>query len=80
MTIKDLPLIYNVDKVAVYNKRGLVSSFWRDSKFSLAEQVERYRTQLTDAARNAINEKIESMGICVSGISENVITLEIYLK
>lgn len=80
MTIKDLPLIYNVDKVAVYNKRGLVSSFWRDSKFGLAEQVERYRTQLSDSARNAINEKIESMSICVSGISEQVVTLEIYLK
>ena len=80
MTIKDLPLIYNVDKVAVYNKRGLVSSFWRDSKFSLAEQVERYRTQLSDEAREATNRKIESMGICVSGISEDVVTLEIYLK
>lgn len=80
MTIKDLPLIYNVDKVAVYNKRGLVSSFWRDSKFSLAEQVERYRTQLSEEARDVLNKKIESMGICVSGISENVVTLEIYLK
>ena len=80
MTIKELPLIYNVDKVAVYNKRGFVSSFWRDSKCGLAEQVERYRIQLSDSARNAINEKIESMGVCVSGISENVITLEIYLK
>ena len=79
MTIKDLPLIYNLDKVAVYNKRGLVSSFWRDRKFSLAEQVERYRTQLSDEARDVLNKKIESMGICVSGISENVITLEIYL-
>ena len=80
MTIKELPLIYNVDKVAVYNKRGLVSSFWRDSKLGLAEQVERYRTQLLDSARNAINEKIKSMGICVSGIADNVVTLEIYLK
>lgn len=80
MTIKDLPLIYNVDKVAVYNKRGLVSSFWRDSKFGLAEQIERNRTQLSDSARNAINEKIESMSICVSGIADNVVTLEIYLK
>ena len=80
MTIKDLPLIYNVDKVAVYNKRGLVSSFWRDSRFGLAEQVDRYRIQLTDSARNAINEKIESMSICVSGIADNVVTLEIYLK
>ena len=80
MTIKDLPLIYNVDKVAVYNKKGIVSSFWRDSKFSLAEQVERYRTQLSDEARDVLNKKIESMGICVSGISEDVVTLEIYLK
>lgn len=80
MTIKDLPLIYNVDKVAVYNKRGLVSSFWRDSRVGLAAQVERHRTQLSDSARNAINEKIESMGICVSGIADNVVTLEIYLK
>ena len=80
MTIKELPLIYNVDKIEVYNKKGLVSSFWRDSKLGLAEQVERYRTQLSDSARNAINEKIESMGICVSGISENVVTLEIFLK
>jgi len=80
MTIKELPLIYNVDKVAVYNKRGLVSSFWRDPKFGLAEQVERYHTQLSDSARNVLNEKIGSMGICVSGISEDVITLEIYLK
>lgn len=79
MTIKELPLIYNVDKVAVYNKRGLVSSFWRNSKVGLAEQVEYNRTQLI-GAENAINEKIESMGICVSGISENVVTLEIYLK
>ena len=80
MTIKDLPLIYNVDKVAVYNKKGLVSSFLRNSKFSLAEQVERHRTQLSDSARNVINEKIESMSICVSGIADNVILLEIYLK
>jgi hypothetical protein len=80
MTIKELPLIYNVDKVAVYNKRGLVSSFWRDSKFGLAEQVERYRIQLSDSARNATNEKIESMSICISGIADNVVTLEIYLK
>ena len=80
MTIKELPFIYNVDKVAVYNKRGLVSSFWRVPKFSLAEQVERYRTQLSEEARDVLNKKIESMGICVSGISENVVTLEIYLK
>ena len=80
MTIKELPLIYNVDKVAVYNKRGLVSSFWRDSKLGLAEQVERNRTQLSDSARNAINEKIESMSICVSSIADNVVLLEIYLK
>ena len=80
MTIKDIPLIYNLDKVAVYNKRGLVSSFWRDRKFSLAEQVERYRTQLSDESRDVLNKKIESMGICVSGISENIVTLEIYLK
>ncbi len=80
MTIKDLPLIYNVDKVAVYNKKGLVSSFWRDRKFGLAEQVERYRTQLSEEARDVLNKKIESMGICVSGISEDVVTLEIYLK
>lgn len=80
MTIKELPLIYNVDKVAVYNKRGLVSSFWRNSKIGLAEQVEHNRTQLSDSARNAINKKIESMGICVSGLSKDVITLEIYLK
>ena len=80
MTIKDLPLIYNLDKVAVYNKHGLVSSFWRDRKFSLAEQVERYRTQLSDEARDVLNRKIESMGICVSSISEDVVTLEIYLK
>ena len=79
MTIKELPLIYNIDKVAVYNKRGLVSSFWRNLKFDLAEQVEYNRTQLI-GADNVLNEKIESMEICVSGISENVITLEIYLK
>lgn len=79
MTIKDIPLIYNLDKVEVYNKRGLVSSFWRNSKYGLAEQVEYNRTQLT-GAENAINEKIESMGISVSGISENVVTLEIYLE
>ena len=79
MTIKDIPLIYNLDKVEVYNKRGLVSSFWRDSKLGLAQQVEYNRTQLT-GAENAINEKIESMGICVSGITENIVTLEIYLE
>ena len=79
MTIKDIPLIYNLDKVEVYNKRGLVSSFWRNSKFGLAEQVEYNRTQLI-GAENAINEKIGSMSICVSGISENVVTLEIYLE
>ena len=79
MTIKELPLIYNVDKVAVYNKIGIVSSFWRNSRISLAEQVEYNRTQLI-GAKNVLNEKIESMGICVSGISENVVTLEIYLK
>jgi len=79
MTIKELPLIYNVDKVVVYNKRGLVSSFWRNSQFSLAEQVEYNRTQLI-GAENVLNEKIESMSIGVSGIADNVITLEIYLK
>ena len=79
MTIKELPLIYNVDKVEVYNKRGLVSSFWRNLKFGFAEQVEYNRTQLI-GADNVLNEKIESMEICVSGISENVVTLEIYLK
>ena len=80
MTIKDIPLIYNLDKVEVYYKYGLVSSFWRDSKYSLAEQVEHHRTQLSEEGAEAINRKIESMGICVSGISENVVTLEIYLE
>lgn len=80
MTIKDLPLIYNLDKVEVYNKKGIVSSFWRDSKFSLAEQVERYRTQLSDEARDVLNRKIESMGLTVEGISDDVIVLAIYLK
>lgn len=80
MTIKDLPLIYNLDKVEVYNKKGIVSSFWRDSKFSLAEQVERYRTQLSDEARDVLNRKIESMGLTVEGIADDVIVLAIYLK
>ena len=80
MTIKDLPLIYNLDKVEVYNKRGLVSSFWRDSKFSLAEQVERYRTQLSDEARDVLNRKIESMGLTIEGVADDVIVLAIYLK
>lgn len=80
MTIKDLPLIYNLDRVEVYNKQGLVSSFWRDSKFSLAEQVERYRTQLSDEARDILNRKIESMGLTVEGITDDVIVLAIYLK
>ena len=79
MTIKELPLIYNIDKVTVYNKRGLVSSFWRDSRFGLDEQVEYNRTQLI-GAENVLNEKIESMSVCVSGISEDIVTLEIYLK
>lgn len=79
MTIKELPLIYNIDKVEVYNKQGIVSSFWRNSRFGLAEQVEYNRTQLI-GAENVLNEKIESMGVCVSGISENVVTLEIFLK
>ena len=79
MTIKELPLIYNVDKVAVYNKIGIVSSFWRNSRISLAEQVEYNRTQLI-GAKNVLNEKIESMSVLVSGISEDVVTLEIYLK
>ena len=80
MTIKDLPLIYNIDKVEVYNKRGLVSSFRRDSKFSLAEQVERYRTQLSDEARDVLNRKIESMGLTIEGVADDVIVLAIYLK
>ena len=80
MTIKDLPLIYNLDKVEVYNKKGIVSSFWRDSKFSLAEQVERDRTQLSDEARDVLNRKIESMGLTVEGIADDVIVLAIYLK
>ena len=79
MTIKELPLIYNVDKVAVYNKMGIVSSFWRNSRLSLAEQVQYNRTQLI-GANNVLNEKIEAMSILVSGISEDVVTLEIYLK
>ena len=80
MTIQDLPLIYNLDKVAVYNKHGLVSSFWRDRKFSLAEQVVHYRTQLSNEAREVLDRKIESLSICVSGAMANVVTLEIYLK
>ena len=79
MTIKDIPLIYNLDRVEVYNKRGLVSSFWYNPKLNFAQQVEYNRTQLT-GAENAINEKIGSMSICVSGTTENIVTLEIYLE
>ena len=78
MTIKDLPIIYNLDRVRVYNKNGLVSSFNRNSRYGLVEQVEQHRTQLFTG--NIVNEKIDSMSICVEGMADNVVVLEIHIK
>ncbi len=76
MTIKDLPLVYNIDKVHIYYNGYKIAHFWRKSNCGLYEQA--FHHCPTDVITNG---KIESFGFIIEGVlPEPARVLEIYLK
>lgn len=76
MRIKDLPLVYNIDKVHIYYNDYKVAHFWRKSEKSLYEQA------IHHLANDNLNDRpIESIGFIIEGVlPEPTRVLEIYLK
>ena len=73
MKVKELPLIYNIDKVRAYKDNKKIADFKVESGWHLTTQIENH------LPKDGGEYKIASMGILVEGILTEVIVLELYL-
>lgn len=73
MKVKELPLIYNVDKVRVYKDNKKIADFKVESGWHLTMQIENH------LPKDGGEYKIASMSILVEGILADVVVLELHL-
>ena len=66
MTIKSIPLIYNVDKIRIYDDNLLKCERWYHDRHLIPDKFQ--------------TRKIESLSISVEGCLSEVVVLEIFLK
>lgn len=74
MKVKELPLIYNIDKVRVYKDNKKIADFKVESGWHLTIQIER------NLPRGGGDYKITSMSIVVEGVLAEVVVLELHLS
>ena len=72
MKIKELPLVYNVDKVRVYKGNKKVADFLVESGLHITTQIE------CKLPKGGGEWKVASMGILVEGVLAEVVVLEIF--
>ena len=69
--LRDLPPIYNVDKVRLYKDNHLIGETWVGSSL---------RMYLEERFPHCLDEVVDSMGICTEGVVYAHQVLEIYFK
>lgn len=72
MKIKELPLVYNVDKIRAYKDNKKIADFVVESGLHITTQIER------KLPRGGAEWKVASMGVVVEGVLAEVVVLEIY--
>ena len=74
MKLKDIPMIYNLDKIKLYHKNHFIAEMWvghHSPQFYFNENV---------LFRDYLQFPIDSFSVSVEGCLSEVIVLEIYLK
>ena len=74
MTLVQLPLIYNVDKLRIYDNHLLKVEQW------LGAQSIGWYARECEPIKEYANRKIEDMAISVEGCLSEVIVIEIFFK
>lgn len=74
MKVKELPLIYNVDKVRAYKDNKKIAEFKVERGWHLTIQIER------NLPRGGGDYRITSMSVVVEGVLAEVVVLELYLN
>lgn len=69
--LRDLPLIYNIDKVRLYKDNCLIGETWVGSSL---------RLYLEEKFPHCLDYVVGSMGICTEGVISPHHVLEIYFK
>ena len=69
--LKDLPIIYNVDKLRLYKDNRLIGETWVGSSLKL---------YIEEKFPHCLDCVIDSIGICTEGVISPHQVLEIYFK
>lgn len=73
MKVKELPLMYNIDKVRAYKDSKKIADFNVESGWHLTIQIEKH------LPKDGSEYKIASMGILVEGKLADITVLELHL-
>ncbi len=74
MKLRNLPLIYNVDKIRLYVDGLYVTATWCGGHGLL------WYIENNEEMKIYLDRKIDSMAICVEGCLSDVVVLEIFIK
>ena len=74
MKLKDLPMIYNLDKIRVWNGNRKIAELYTGSHSPVWYLKEDERT------KDLLNHKIDEMAVVCEGCLGLLVVLEIYLK
>lgn len=74
MKLKDLPMIYNLDKMRLWDGNKLIAEIY------VGSHAPTFYLQEDERTKNLLNRKIAEMSIVVEGCLGLMATLEIYLK
>ena len=74
MKLKDLPMIYNLDKIRVWNGNRNIAELYTGNHSPVWYLKEDART------KDLLNHKIDEMAIVCEGCLGLIVVLEIYLK
>lgn len=74
MKLKDLPMIYNLDKIRLWDSNKLIA------EINVGSHAPTFYLQEDERTKNLLTRKIEEMAIVCEGCLGLVVALEIYLK
>lgn len=71
LQVKNIPQIYNLDKVRIYKDNALVGESWVGSSLQM---------YLEEHFPDHLEDVVDELGICVEGCMSDVVVLEIFVK
>jgi hypothetical protein len=74
MKLKDLPMIYNLDKMRIWDGNKLLA------ELNVGSHAPTFYLQEDERTRDLLIRKIDEMSIVCEGVLGLVVVLEIYLK